>query len=69
MYTAVLLIEKFSRTFYTKAYNSVDVRECLANLCFGFASFAEVAGGAVFFFSCVPADFDGFNRNFQLLDR
>jgi hypothetical protein len=36
----------------------------VGELRFGFASFAEVAGGTVFFFACVPTDLDGFlNRN------
>jgi len=36
----------------------------VGELCFSFASFAEVAGGAVFFFTCVPTDLYGFwNRN------
>jgi len=62
------LLIKFSRIFCKNAKDPVAARECLFNLFFGFASFAEVTGETVFFFSCVPADLDAFYRNFQLLD-
>jgi hypothetical protein len=65
MQKELVLLLKESLLYRNNSRDGVYRKCVFMVLCFGFASFAEVAGSAVFFFACVPADFHYFGWGFD----